>query len=146
MRKQWSKSDIKQFLNLHPKAELFISKKSDVVQDNDLLLVDGVKAFFMHEQLWVPTLHVLLKHPDLLPKLTVDKGAIKFVVNGADVMRPGIVACEDALVGEAVVIVDENFSKPIAVGKLTVSSRALMEATSGKLVKNLHRVGDEIWN
>jgi PUA domain protein len=145
MRKQWSKSDIKSFLESNPKAQQLMNKKSTVVQEDDLLVVDGVKAFFKHG-LWVPTLHALLKFPDLLPKLTVDKGAIKFVVNGADIMRPGITDCEDAMVSEHVVIVDENYSKPIAVGKLLVNSQALLEADGGKVVQNVHRIGDEIWN
>ena len=145
MRKQFSKSDIKQFLEEHPKASAFLTKKSNVAQEDNLLVIDGINAYFLHADVWVPTLHLLVKYPDTLPKLTVDKGAIKFVVNGADIMRPGITACEACSKDDYVVIVDENFSKPIAVGQVMLASDELLATTNGKVVKNVHRVGDAIW-
>jgi PUA domain protein len=39
---------------------------------------------------WMPTLKILHKFPDILPIIQVDKGAIKFVLKGADIMCPGM--------------------------------------------------------
>lgn len=148
-QKQWSKSDIKSFLELHPYAESFMDKKSVVAEDNGILLVKGKPYFFSIDGMWYPTLHLLLEKDDLLPKVVVDKGAIRFVVNGADIMRPGIVSAGRwSVVGkgyQVVVIVDETMGKPIAVGKVEMTSDELLATTGGKVVKNLHRIGDEIW-
>ena len=145
-RKQFSKSDTKQFLAVHPELNDFITKKSLLVQEDDYLYIDNVRAFFQVDSKWVPTLHLLLQHPTILPSVTVDKGAIKFVVNGADIMRPGITAAQDFAEGDFVVIIDENYGKPLCVGRALFSSSQLLEKNSGKVVVSLHFVGDDIWN
>jgi len=145
MRKQFSKSEIKDLLTKLPAAEVFLSKKSVVVQEDDVLLVDNVVSFFYVGDFWVPSLHALLKYTGLLPKVVVDKGAIKFVVNGADIMRPGVVRCDDFENNSFVVIVDETYGKPLAVGRTLFSSDDLINQTSGKVISSLHFVGDEYW-
>jgi predicted RNA-binding protein (TIGR00451 family) len=39
---------------------------------------------------WFPTLRILHQYPDMMPKLRTDKGAIKFVLSGANIMCPGL--------------------------------------------------------
>jgi predicted ribosome-associated RNA-binding protein Tma20 len=39
---------------------------------------------------WFPTLRILHQYPDMMPKLRCDKGAIKFVLSGANIMCPGL--------------------------------------------------------
>jgi len=34
--------------------------------------------------------HVIFADPNMLPKLQVDKGAIKFILSGANIMAPGL--------------------------------------------------------
>lgn len=144
-RKQYSKSDIKQFLETHAFASNYIDKKSQVVEEGGVLFIQGDVFALRIQDTWVPSLHLLLKDVKLLPTVVVDKGAIKFVVNGADIMRPGIVRCDDFQEGAMVVIVDETVGKPLAVGQALLDSEALMAATGGKSVANLHYVGDEYW-
>lgn len=148
-QKQWSKSDIKSFLETNRYAEKIIDKKTSVAEDKGILLVKGKPYFFELDGQWYPTLHLLMENSALLPKIVVDKGAIRFVVNGADIMRPGIVTADEWTVDEknyqVVVIVDETVGKPIAVGTCELSSAELLSRDSGKLVKNLHRIGDDIW-
>lgn len=145
MRKQFSKSDIKQFLEEVPYAQDFMDKKSNVAQVDNLLYVNNQPLFIHLFDEWVPSLKLLLKKI-VLPKVVVDKGAIKFVVNGADIMRPGITQCDDFEKDSFVVIVDETVGTPIAIGKCHLSSKELMEQTGGKHITNLHYVGDEYWN
>jgi|AntAceMinimDraft_9_1070365.scaffolds.fasta_scaffold125274_1 PUA domain protein len=145
VRKQWSKSDIKQFLSSFSYASQVVTKKSSVFLDDSILFVDNVPSFFQIGDSWVPTLHLLMKYVDLLPSVTVDKGAIKFVINGADIMRPGITTCQDFEKDSFVVIIDENYSKPLAVGKVLMSSVDLINSIGGKAILNLHRIGDYIW-
>lgn len=42
-------------------------------------------------------------------------------------------------------IVDEKFGKNIALGLADVDSTAMKSANRGKVVMNVHYVGDEIW-
>ncbi len=84
---------------------------------------------------------------ELSPKkrlVVVDSGAVRFIMNGADIMNPGIVSADpDIAPGDLVVVVEERYKKPLAVG------RALIPGTEmkgeGKAVKSLHHVGDQIW-
>jgi PUA domain protein len=146
-RKQFSKSDIKKFLQKQPEAESIISKKSVVVQENNLLFVDDLLTFIQTNDKWFPSLKLFLKYPniELLPKVIVDMGAVKFVVNGADVMRPGIVGVGSFNKDDFVVIVDENNDKPLAIGQALFSSEEMMNMKSGKVIKILHHVGDQLW-
>ena len=45
--------------------------------------------FRHHNEPWIPTLRLLHQFPFLLPPQMVDKGAIKFVLSGANIMCPG---------------------------------------------------------
>ena len=126
-----------------------LNKKDQVVLAEDenkkLILINKEPCFFYYKDRLIPTLR-LLQSKDLLKKITVDMGAIKFVVNGADIMRPGITKIEEGIEkDEAVVIVDENNQKPLAVGIALFSSEEMKITSSGKVIKNIHFVGDEIW-
>ncbi len=147
-RKQFSKSDIKHFLEKYSWAELLMSKKSNVVDENGMLFVDNtLVALESKDHRWFPSLKTLLRHPEtnFLPKVIVDMGAVKFVVNGADVMRPGVVAVGSFEKSAVVVVVDETHEKPLAIAEALFSSDDLMSATGGKVLKTLHYVGDEFW-
>src|SRR3989344_4179592 len=77
---------------------------------------------------------------------TVPSPGIRFVVNGADVMRPGIVEIEAGIAkDEFVTVIDKNNHKPLAVGIELYSSAEMQAMTSGKVIKNIHYVGDELW-
>jgi PUA domain protein len=79
--------------------------------------------------------------------ITVDKGAVKFVYNGADVMVPGIVDADQSIETEELVWVrEESHLKPLAVGKAVLGGPQVSEAKSGKAVKTLHHVGDWLWS
>ncbi|MBI4151574.1 DUF1947 domain-containing protein [Candidatus Woesearchaeota archaeon] len=129
------------------------SKKDSIEIREDsltLLIVNGKPCFFFHDQQWVPTLHFvqhqLSEQRKILKTVVVDMGAIKFLVGGADVMRPGVVKIDPEIVkDEPVVIVDQNNHKPIIVGIALFSGAEMEEAQSGKIIKNIHYVGDAIW-
>ena len=141
--KTFSKSEIKE-LNASMPVEL---SKKDTVQriDDKYIKVNGNVMFFFFEGKTIPTIKTLLSN-NFLQKVTVDMGAIKFVISGADIMRPGIVAVEEFEKDAIVAIIDENNKKPIAIGKALFSSEDLMKEEKGKSVRNIHYVGDEIWN
>ncbi len=110
-----------------------------------LLTLNREPLYFKFEDRWIPTLKQLL-NKEILRNIIVDKGAIRFVVNGADIMRPGIVRWDEGInKDEYVVIREETHNKPLAVGKMMVSGEELKTIDKGKVIKNIHHVGDKIW-
>lgn len=147
--KQLRKSEIKDLIvNLKSKydIDLGISPKDNVIEDEGLILVKKKPMLFYYEEDLIPTLHVLQEN-QFLKSITIDMGAIGFVIKGADVMRPGITKIDSAISkGEPVAIIDETHSKPIAVGVSLYSSEDMDQMDSGKVIKTIHYVGDTIWN
>ena len=82
----------------------------------------------------------------LFPSARVDEGAIKFVLNGADVMRPGIRSFDDFGAGRLVVVREEKKGRGIAMGRSLFSSSEMARVQKGPSLKNLHYVGDRFWN
>ncbi len=77
--------------------------------------------------------------------ITVDTGAVSFVSDGADVMRPGITETTDDIEpGDLVLIVEEAHQKVLAVGRAKVGSGELL-GDSGKVVDSIHHVGDDLY-
>ena len=79
------------------------------------------------------------------PKVTVDAGAIKFVCNGANIMRPGIKSFTDFEKDQIVCVVEETHNKFLAIGKSLVSSHEMANIAKGEAVKNLHYISDKYW-
>jgi PUA domain protein len=127
--------------------EGFFSEDDFVAMAEDTyILKDGELMFFYKEELLLPSLRLLLKN-NFLKKVTINMGAVPFIAKGADLMRPGIVGV-DAYVeeGNIVAIVDEKNMKPIAVGQSLFSKEEMERMEVGKIVLNLHHVGDDVWN
>jgi len=111
----------------------------------DLIFVDGRPLMMIVEE---QPFFTVLGAIELMPKkrlVIVDAGAVRFVVNGADIMKPGIVSADAKIaVGDLVVIVEERHKKPLAIGRALVAGTEMKG--EGKAVKSLHHVGDAIWN
>lgn len=141
-QKTLSKSEIKELNAKQPYIEL--SKKDKVVKKDSYYFWNDTCALFEYEEKLVPTLKVVLQNPTILPQITVDMGAVKFIVNGADVMRPGITHIPETIQkGDLVVVIDQNNKKPLVVGIALFDAADMKE---GKVIKNIHRIGDDIWN
>lgn len=111
-----------------------------------VLLLNGTIVFFELEGKLFPTLRALLDGIIRIPRIVVDMGAVKYVTNGADIMRPGIRTADDGITeGSVVVVVDERHGKPLAVGVSTMNSDGLRAASSGKVVISKHHIGDDLW-
>jgi PUA-domain protein len=137
-------NDLGSTIGLDTKAQL----ESGVLDDGSrILLLDGDIVFFESEGRLIPTLRALLEGIVQIPQVTVDMGAIKFVVNGADIMRPGITQVDDKVRENGIVaVVDERHGKPLAVGISRLSAADIRAATSGKVVKSVHHINDELWD
>ncbi len=149
MIKTLSKSEAKELQQQIKTAyNIEVIGKKDIVQenpDNKSIYINNELAFFSVEDRIVPTLKLILKN-NFLKKITVDMGAVKFIVGGADVMRPGIVEIDDGIAAEDFVVVqDVNNKKPLAVGRALFNAEEMQAMKTGKVLKNIHYVGDEIW-
>ncbi len=78
--------------------------------------------------------------------VTVDAGAVSFVSDGADVMRPGITEADpDIEPDDLVLIAEESHGKVLAVGRARVAGDEMV-GDAGKVVDSLHYVGDELYS
>lgn len=112
-----------------------------------ILIFNGDIIFFESENRFFPTLYALLSGMIVIPRVSVDMGAVRFIVNGADIMRPGITAVDDGISeGSIVAIVDETHGKALAVGVSKMSSEDLRAASKGKVVMTIHHINDDLWN
>jgi PUA-domain protein len=77
--------------------------------------------------------------------VTVDAGAVQFVSDGADVMRPGITeAADDIAADDLVVINEESHGKYLAIGRARVDGDEML-GDEGKVIDSIHHVGDELF-
>lgn len=149
MKKQLSRRDVEE-LQTSITFPFTIEKKDhiELIEDEHgkRWTINGKPALVQTEFGIAPHLKLLLTTP-LLKQVVVDMGAVKFVASGADVMRPGIKEFASGIAkDELVAIVDINNKKPLAVGKLLFSGDEASKMTTGKVVKNVHWVGDTFWN
>jgi len=117
----------------------------ETVKDSDIVFVDGVAVAFRRKGELAPVL-TNTSALDALPRIVVDMGAVPHVVGGADIMAPGIRRVTGEF-GEKqlLTVVDEKHGKYLAVGKALTGSGPLAAAKKGKVVENIHYVGDLIW-
>ena len=122
-----------------PSAKFFHADMVEVLETNanvSLFMVNK-KMSLMDNGTWVfPTLRGAILFPFPERRVVVDAGAIPYVVNGADVMRPGIVSISDDVKADAPVqIVDERHGKPLAIGIALFDAPDMRAKTQGKCVK-----------
>ena len=107
-------------------------------------LIDGATHLARAEDILFPTL--MCPHLGRLPSVVVDMGAVPHICNGANVMAPGVVEVRgDFEESDLIVVRDERHGKALAVGKALKSSEGIRVADKGKVVENLHYVGDKLW-
>lgn len=83
---------------------------------------------------------------DHMPCIIVGMGAVSHIVNGADVMRPGVREVHGEFSeNDIIVIRDEKNKKPIAVGRALVDSTYLKSMVKGKVAENIHYIDDKLW-
>ncbi len=116
-----------------------------VDDDTDLVLVDGEPLVVYFDDEPILTVRGANEYPPERNVVTVDAGAVSFVSDGADVMRPGIVDADESIsAGDLVVIAEETHGKVLAVGR-ALEDGADLVGDSGKVVESLHHVGDDLY-
>ncbi len=151
--KRLSNKEIRTLNNLISNFNVSFKKGSEIY----VTTIDNIKVFVMNKQPIffyfekgiLPTLNLILQNERVyssFPKVIVDMGAVRFVLNGADIMRPGIVSVDTFSEEDFVLIVDVKYKKPLAIGRALFDSEKMNSLDSGKVVKNIHYLNDKIWN
>ncbi|MCD6188629.1 MAG: RNA-binding protein [Thermococcus sp.] len=138
-------------------AGKLISKKDHVLvgefdKTTQILFINGKPRFIRREGLIFPlviTLYELSDKEDLRKwkrRVVVDQGAVPYILNGADVMAPGIVDADEGIKeGDFVFVVEEEYGRPLAIGIALMDGKTMKEKTKGKAVKIIHHAKDKIW-
>ena len=113
--------------------------------DVDIILVDNEPLILKYGEDYYLTVYGVIKLKPEKNKVVVDEGALNFIMNGADVMKPGIVYADESIKkGEFVYVVVEGKETPIAIGIALVDGEEMKDG-KGKAIKNIHHVKDKIW-
>lgn len=116
-------------------------------QEVSLVVLNDLPAFVqVGKDLKIPTL-ILVKMAGIesTHNAIVDEGAVKHLLNGADVMSPGIKECSGFRKEALVAVWNPTKETPLCVGRALMSCDEVMNVRKGKAVKNMHYAGDKIW-
>jgi len=133
-----------------PKKEaLRVAKCHDHIEI--IVSSSGELLFFkQREGPLMPTLRLLHKYPFICPWEQVDKGAIRFVLSGANIMCPGLTSpgakMTPAPKGAIVAIMAEGKQNAIAVGMTAMSTEDITLVNKGVGVENIHYLNDGLWH
>ncbi|KAB1202145.1 60S ribosomal protein L18-3 [Morella rubra] len=91
-----------------------------------------------------------LEDPNIMKKLQVDRGAIKFVLAGANIMCPGLTSPggaldEDVGAETPVAIMAEGKEHALAIGFTKMSAKDIKAINKGIGVDNMHYLNDGLW-
>ncbi|MEM0357810.1 MAG: DUF1947 domain-containing protein [Candidatus Bathyarchaeia archaeon] len=134
-------------LRKEPKTLLSSKVNMELIEtdSHEIFLINGKPLLFKDGENIYPTL-LFEEALASMPKIVVDMGAIRHICNGANVMAPGIVRFEGEFrKGDLVVVVDEKYGKPLAVGEVLYDHDKASGIRQGVIVKNVHFVGDKVW-
>merc|ERR1712032_575493 len=98
---------------------------------------------------YFPSIYAVDMYPDLVKCLTLKEGVEKFVMNGANLMWPGVDNLQelDGILLDDVVGIRKSDGTLIAIGALATSLNDAkeMEVPEGVAVYILHIEGDQLW-
>ncbi len=112
-----------------------------------IYLFEGKPILMERNNVLFPTVLYAELFKEVLPVVIVDMGAVPHIVNGADVMAPGIRSASKPFSENRIVLVaDEEKQRIFCVGLALMSSDRVFSEKRGRAIKNLHHVKDKIWD
>ena len=89
---------------------------------------------------------VMKEFLEISGKIIVDKGAVRFICDGANIMRPGVIRVEGTFEIDDIIGVEEaQHGKMLAIGFALVNSLDIQGMSKGIVMKNMHYIGDKFW-
>ncbi|KAG1855530.1 hypothetical protein C8R48DRAFT_312393 [Suillus tomentosus] len=148
---QW-KIGLETLEEIWPKKETLIHVKCR--EHISIYSVQNVPLFFQHfDGPFYPTLRLLHQYPFILPKVGVDRGAIRFLLAGAPMMCPGLTSAggylpppEEALPkGTAVAVHAEGKEHAVGIGITTLGTEEMRKLNKDVAVEIVTHLGDDLW-
>ena len=97
----------------------------------------------------IPTLRILHKYPFMMPHMQCDKGAIKHIMSGSDVMCPGLTSpgakMADVPEGAVVAITAEGKEHAMGIGIAAMSSKDILKINKNVGIRLLMNLTDSMW-
>ncbi|CCM02898.1 uncharacterized protein FIBRA_05012 [Fibroporia radiculosa] len=148
---QW-KAETELLEQIWPKKEsLALVKCRDHIS---VYTLHGEPLFFQHyDGPLYPTLRLLHKYPFLLPVVRIDRGAIRFLLAGANMMCPGMTSAGGYLppsdaslpIGTPVAIQAEGKEHAVGIGITKMSTEDMKLLNKGIGVETVTYIGDDFW-
>ncbi|KAL7415870.1 PUA domain-containing protein [Mrakia frigida] len=119
-----------------------------------IFALNGEPLFFQHfDGPYFPCLRVLHKYPELLPHVKIDRGAIRFLLAGANMMCPGLTSPGGSLpppdlalpAETSVAIFAEGKEHAVGVGILKMSTEDIRKINKGVAIESVHYLGDDFY-
>ncbi|XP_031571611.1 malignant T-cell-amplified sequence 1-like [Actinia tenebrosa] len=116
----------------------------------EILSVNQELLFFrQRDGTYYPSLRLLHQYPCMLPHEQVDRGAIRFILSGANIMCPGLTSPGAKMVQQpkdaVVAIMAEGKQHALAIGVLKMSTDEISSVNKGIGVENIHYLNDGLW-
>jgi len=118
-------------------------------QDNVQLVVVNETVMFYNQRdgPFFPTLKLLHMFPTIMKRMQTDKGAIRFVLGGANIMCPGFTSPGGRIDGEIdaeepVAIYAEGKEHAMAIGLTKMSTSQIRGVNKGIAVETVHFLMD----
>ena len=115
-----------------------------------IMVEDKIEFFELRDRPIMPMLHLLHKCPTILPHMKCDKGAIKHIFSGSNVMAPGLtsqggVIADGVEKGWPVAIMAEGKQHAMGVGMMEQSSEDLKKSGKGVAIEVIQYLNDQLW-
>ncbi len=131
-----------------PKKAMTVGKCQDNIQ---LIIVNDEIVFYNQDGgPFYPTLKLLHKYPTMMKRMQVDKGAIRFVLGGANIMCPGFTSKGGDIstpleAEQPVAIYAEGKEHALAIGLTKMSTEEIRTVNKGMAVETVHYLMDGLW-
>lgn len=138
---QYDENFIRQIFPNKCRVEIILTEAGDT-----LFAINNELKLWKSKEGYIPVLTLLLNKRVDLKTVVVDMGAIRFVTNGSDIMRPGVTKIDPQIKkNDIIMIADETHGRALAVGKAMYDAKEMGAKTSGKVIVNLHTIKDTVW-
>lgn len=138
-----SNKEKKELVNNLPKG-YEITKKDELKEQDNILYKNSEKFLILKDKAYLP--HLNSVSDSNYKSVYVDRGAIPFIIKGADLMRPGIQKIDENIEKDEIILIkDEEHNKNLAIGFSIFNSEELKNQEKGKSVLIYHYVSDEFY-
>ena len=135
IKKKWPEDILPQTKNF---------KVYEIGEGKRIIKADKFTAVQINQDIILPFLGEA-KLVERFPSVLVDMGAVKFVCNGAKIMRPGITKFDVFKKDDIVVVRDEVYLKTLSAGIALEDSEIAAAKSKGYVIENLHYISDAFW-